>query len=282
MVFAFIKKYFFDPIEEYSGYNPVNTVVYGIILLAVSFYLIYPFFKRRGIKFDWDFFKAVFPFILFGSTFRVFEEKTSAVFFFERSSNPLSFGYYVVSPGIYIAVGLLTIFLLVASIKIGKRLNKSPLKIFKLFGWLLALPIVFFHILHLTHPIEFLFVLATVIAIILALIVVFKFLNLRLLKDKLNIATLASQTTDGIATFTALTFFKSYSEQHVLSNLIIQNFSPAAFVLVKIALVLLIIYFVDKEVEDQTLKNFIKIFIIILGFAPGIRDTFSLGLTTLN
>jgi uncharacterized membrane protein len=280
MVSDLINDFFVDPIVSHSGYNIVNTLVYAAILLGVAFFVVFPFFKRKGINFDFDFFKAVFPFIVFGSTIRIFEENYSNVYieFFERSSNPLSLGFYFVSPGIYIMVGLLTIFSLILSFFISRHLNKKPLQVFMSIGLILSVPVVLYHFVHLTHPVEFFFVFFLAAAIVFALKFLTEKLNVSILSDKLNIAVVFAQCLDGVATFTALTFF-DYSEQHVLSNFVIETFSPAAFVLLKLLLALGVLWYVDREVEDKKMANFIKLFVIIIGFAPGIRDAFSLGLT---
>ncbi len=283
MVFELINEFFINPITSHSGYNLINTFVYAGILLAVAFLVVFPFFKKKGISFDFEFFKAVFPFIVLGSTIRIFEENYSAVYLelFERSTNPFSFGFYTVSPGIYIFIGLLTIFSLILSFYLSKYLNKKPLEVFMGIGILLSVPVVLFHLINLTHAFEFFFVFGAAAIIVFIVKILSEKLNQNFLSSKLNLAVIMGQTLDGVATFTALTFFSSYSEQHVFSDLIIQNFSPAAFILVKVILSILVLWYVDKEVEDEKLRNFIKIFVIIIGFAPGIRDAFSLGLTTL-
>ncbi|MFH1545117.1 MAG: DUF63 family protein [archaeon] len=282
MIAEFFNTYFCESITQYQGYNPVNTIVYIAILLFVSFFIIYPFFHKKGIKFDFSFFKNVFPYILLGSTVRIFED----MHLLERSCNPLELGFYTISPGIYIAVGLFAIFSLIVSMKLGKRYGIDRLRFFGVFGYLVALPITFFHLLQLRNPIEFFFVYFLVFFIVVILYYVFRHFDLELFKDKLNIAALAGQALDGAATFTALAFFPRFSEQHVVSNFLIEGvnsltnttfFGPFAFMMVKVSLVLFIIYFLGQEVKNKNLCNFIKIFIIILGFAPGIRDSFSLG-----
>ena len=50
--------------------------------------------------------------------------------------------------------------------------------------------------------------------------------------------------------------------------------------MVKVALVLVIIYYVDMEIENKNLANFIKIVVAVLGFATGLRDVFTLGVGT--
>jgi len=71
----------------------------------------------------------------------------------------------------------------------------------------------------------------------------------------------------------------SCGEQHPLTNAILQ-ITPALFYVVKIAVVLLILYYVDKELKNQNLKDFIKLLIIILGFAPGMRDALTVAVGT--
>lgn len=281
MVSDLINDFFIQPIASHSGYNLINTLVYAAILLGIAFFVVFPFFKKRGIKFDFSFFKAVFPFIVLGSTLRIFEESYSSVYLpaFGRSTDPLTFGFYMISPGIYIFIGLLTIFSLFISLFLSKPLNKEPLKIFMAIGIILSVPIVLCHLFNLTHPIEFFFVFVLTGIIVFAAKLISEKMNFGILSTNLNLAVLFGQTLDGVATFTALSFFPSFSEQHVLSNFVIETFSPAAFILVKVLLALAVLWYVDKDIKDEKVRNFIKLFVIIIGFAPGIRDAFSLGLT---
>ena len=285
MLEGFWTEFFARPILEYSGYNLVNTLVYGVILLAIAFFIVYPLFNRRGVKFDYRFMLAVLPYIVFGSLLRIFEEKHSVIFLLHRSANPFEFGFYTISPGIYVLVGLITIAALIVSIFIGKKFQRDKIEIFGFIGLIPALILVLHHLINLVHFWEFAFVYAVVMAIVSALYIAFKKLNWNVVKSKLNVLVLASHTLDGTATFTALTFFKSFGEQHVVSNFFIQNFSPVSFLIIKVAIVLIILYVIDKELTEtkyENLKGFMKIFIAILGFAPGIRDSFSLGLTLLT
>ncbi|MDO8537549.1 MAG: DUF63 family protein [archaeon] len=278
----FITRFFINPIINYEGYNPVNTIVYALILLAVAFLFVYPFFKKKGIKFDWQFLKAVFPYIILGSTLRVFEETYSNVFIFARSANPLELGFYLITPGIYIAVGVFAILALIFSIWTGKKLNKNSLTIFGIIGITPAIIIVLYQLTKLTHLFEFMAVFVMLAIVLGLLYIILSFLKIPIFKDKLSVMAIAGHSMDGLATFTALTFFSTFSEQHFVSNFIIQTFSPLAFVAVKVILVTVIVYLLDKEIDDKNLLGFIKILIAILGFAPGIRDTFSLGLTLLQ
>ena len=109
---GFLWKYYFGPIyadAENSevdgiseGYNPVNTLTYGLIL-AFAVYYIHNFLRREGIKVDGIFALAILPYILLGSTLRVLED---ANFF----SPP--FIYLMISPLIYILIGMFTLLMI--------------------------------------------------------------------------------------------------------------------------------------------------------------------------
>jgi len=275
---GFFEEYFISPITAHSGYNPVNTLVYALIAIVI-----YPFLNKRKIKFDINFALAVLPYVILGSTVRIFEEAHSSVFLISRSANPLELGYYFISPGIYVMIGLLTVVSLLISLKIGKK-KRNPLSIFRNIGIILAAPVVLYHISHFTHPEAFIGILLTTSVVTCLVILIYKKAKNKLFNEKLNKMTLIGQTLDGAATSVILQFYPVYYEQHFLSNAIIQTFGPFAFLLVKVMVVIVVLYFIDYMVSTKGVtKNFagfIKILIIILGFATGTRDLFSVSMTT--
>ncbi len=275
MASDFLSNFFCDPILQYSGYNIVNTLIYGIILLVVAFKLVYPFFTKKGISFDARFLWAVLPYIVLGSSFRIYEDLK----LLPRSCNPLEFSFYTISPGIYILIGILTILALGVSIIVANRTKQSPYMVFAGFGVILA----FFNLVAFSQFVDRWWVIAavpigTLLLTIAATIITAKIEQLKTLlqHNQLNQTVFFGQVLDGFATFTAIQFF-NFGEQHVFSNFIIQTFSPVAFLIVKILLMLAVLYFIDKEIEDKNLAGFIKIFVAIIGFAPGIRDTLLIG-----
>jgi uncharacterized membrane protein len=44
----------------------------------------------------------------------------------------------------------------------------------------------------------------------------------------------------------------------------------------KIAVILLALYVIDRYIEDKTIKNMLKLAILILGISTGLRDLLSL------
>src|SRR3989344_2543572 len=272
----FIQQYFLDPIINYSGYNFVNTLAYGIILLIVAFYLVYPFFNKKGIKFDFRFAIAALAFVLFGSTIRILEDLK----IFPRAADPLNPAFYTITPGIYIAVGTFTILALIFSLWLSKKINKDAIKIFGIIGIAAAIPFVAFDFLNFKEPFYFALILVAWIAVMALSYFIAKKLKPELVNDNLNLLAVGGQALDGTATFVA-TQLLTCGEQHPLSNAIL-GVAPALFIVVKIAVAFAIIYYVDKEIEDPNLRGFIKIFILILGFAPGIRDAFTVGVGTCS
>jgi uncharacterized membrane protein len=269
--------YFCGPLLNYEGYNLVNTLVYGAILLLVAFKLVYPYFKRHQIRFDLRFLTALVPYILLGATLRIFED----LHLFPRACNPLDPAFYTLSPGIYIAIGAFTILSLALSIETAKRLKREPLAFFGAIGliaFLLAALALSPHIVQ--WPLLGLVLAATILLVGLATLATRFYPPTRKLlhQNPQNQLVLFGQLLDGMATFTAISFF-GFSEQHVLSNAIITSIGPWAFPIVKLLLMVAILHYADKEIEDETLRNFVKAFIIIIGLAPGFRDLLLMSVT---
>lgn len=97
----------------------------------------------------------------------------------------------------------------------------------------------------------------------------------------LNLAMVAGHMVDGLASWISiydpLKFGNlNYAEKHPASNWLMEVWPPL-FPMVKLVLIILIIYIFDilykEEMKEyRTLGNLLKIGIIILGLAPGLRD----------
>ena len=277
---GFIEEFVFDnycrPILEYSGYNFVNTLTYGAILLFVAFYIFLPILSKKGVKFDFRFALATLSFVLLGSTFRILEDLGHL----SRSCNPLDFAFYTITPGVYILVGLLAFLTVFIALWFSKKTGIEFTKIFAASGLLLAAPFVVFSFLNfVAFQFVVLIIIATIILVAIAYFIVKK-IKRELVENNLNILAVAAHALDGTATFVA-TQLLNCGEQHPVSGAILGIF-PFGFIIVKIAIAFLIIYYIDKEVEDPNMRGFLKIVIMILGFAPGIRDTFTVGVGTCN
>ena len=91
-----------------------------------------------------------------------------------------------------------------------------------------------------------------------------------------NTSILSVHLFDATTTFVALTYFP-YFEQHVLPSFLINIFGPAVMFALKFAVVAAVLHVLDKEMKQEIQKKkFIKLVILILGLAPGLRNFFRL------
>ena len=266
----FVYKYFILPIFDRSGYNIVNTVVYAIIAI-VALYVINR--KIRGkIAINNDFIVGVLTFVLFGSTLRVVTDSIDTGVFKPVSqihqlvldSHIYNYGYFTVTPGIYI----LTAGLLIITMTILYKIKRMDC--LKWVGTLLWVP-------HLLLLLPFMMYLNHAL-VIAALAVIPAYVSQLILKDKKLSAIVLAQATDGAATFYIIDIFskisgKQYFEQHVFSAAIGNYFgSFISFYLLKVIIGFGAAYLISTEKMDQEDKNFIILVLLIMGFAPGIRD----------
>lgn len=272
----FITEFFCKPIVAYEGYNLVNTIVYAAILIIAAFFVIFPMLERRGIKFDLKFALALLPYIVLGSSFRILEDMGLV----GRSCNPLEWQFYTFTPGIYIATFIATIICLAISMILAKKFKKEFTLIFGITGIAIALPALLFNFSKFTEWTAFLGTIAITVAFVLGAKFIVSKLKKNFFTEKLNLLCLAGQALDGSATFVATQFYNC-GEQHVVSNAVLQIF-PLGFIIVKILFVVLLLHFLEKDIESKNLQNFVKVVVIILGFAPGIRDLLTLAVGTCN
>ncbi|MBU0661881.1 MAG: DUF63 family protein [Candidatus Diapherotrites archaeon] len=274
MVFDIIQQYFIDPITQYSGYNPVNTIVYAAILIAVAFFIIFPKLDKRGIKFNIKFMLALLPYILVGISFRILED----LHLLPRSPFPWEIWYYTISPGIWILIGVLTVACLLIARKIAAAKNQDFLKIFGGIGFVLWLPLLALNLMHFTEWGGFAAI--AIFTLLLTGIVVFITNRIKpsIFADKLGIFALGGQALDGTATVVATAYYNC-GEQHFTSGFLL-GLHPLLFPLAKVALVLLLLHYINKEIESPNMRGFAKIFVAIAGFAPGLRDIFTVAVGT--
>ncbi|MFH1391896.1 MAG: DUF63 family protein [Candidatus Diapherotrites archaeon] len=283
MVQEFIQEYFCSPIinPAVQGYNFVNTSVYALILLLVVWFGILPFLKNKDIPVNFKFMLALLPYVFFGAGFRVFNDTG----IFQKTCNILDPAFFTFTPGIWFLTAGITITAILLSKKIstegspaGTKNEDSFYKYFGGIGLLFAVPVLLylFSVFKSWGGFFFVIIIATIITLLTKFVVELKEKNF--FKNKLNVLVVGGQVLDGTATFVATDIFNC-GEQHPLSESIL-GVHPALFILVKIILALLIIHYVERDVKDERARAFIKIAVIILGFATGSRDLLTLGAGT--
>jgi len=266
----FINQYFIDPIWSHSGYNIVNTVTYAAIAL-IAVYAIFRILEKR-IKIDEKFVCAVLWFVLLGASMRTVTDSIDSGVF--KAVTPLhawildshiyDYGYLTVSPGVYIV----TAFILFVSIAVLHRIKRMEL--LSNVGMVLAA----FNLLLLVPFMQY-WIYAIPVLILAGIPVYFAY---RYFKNWIMTGIVGGHALDGAATFFAIEIFPKftgiyYSEQHVFSGAIgILSGNFFAFFLVKIIVAFGAAYVLSKEKIDSNEKNYIALVLMIIGFAPGIRD----------
>ena len=265
----FFQQYFVDPVIQGSGYNIYNTIAYALILIAAVF-VTFKLLRKMNITIDNRFAIGVLPYIILGGLLRSLEDAYTLGFWFK-------------TPIIYIViftvafVGLF--FSKIIEIAIGKRWRGLfYYRIWAAIGF--ALVIVSLTQVVVRSP----FALAAMVtlSVFWAVLLIFAkkftqrfFPNFKLFSWE-NIAIIAVHMFDASTTFVALSYFP-YFEQHVLPGFLISLFGPAVMFALKFVVVAAVLYVLDKEMSQELQKKkFIKIVIMILGLAPGLRNFFRL------
>jgi len=243
----------------HPGYTVLNTVVFGIILGIVVILIIKMFkYIKKDPK---DLLIPVIPFIFFGSSARALVD---------NGIYPLIL--WLVTPGIYVLTGAITITALLISVYAEKKIKFDYRYLMLIIGVIICIP----NILNISHVNWVAFF--EVIGVWAAVTSIFVLIGTKwsLLKDKFNLGVLSAHLFDASSTFIAIDFY-GYGEQHVLPNALMNLAGTAAVMFpLKIAVILAALYVIDEYVEDNTIKNMLKLAIFILGLSPGLRDFLSL------
>lgn len=255
-----IAEKFLNPLCHY--YTLEATLVYGLILIAIAFGT-YKLLEKLKIKIDKRFFIGIIPFIIYGGWTRALRDHDLGVYT----------GKLFCSPPIYFLIFSIALAVLLFSLFLQKKLKIEYHKTMFSIGILFLLYNL--TITSITNINGFVIVLS------LAIIWTAVFFGIHYLKPKLlssvNAVIISSHLLDASATFTALSFF-GYYEQHVLPTFLINIFGPWIMFPLKIIVVWLVLYAIDKYSEDKLFNNYLKIIILILGLALGIRDMLTLSM----
>ncbi len=254
MVKDFIMDNFF---YLHPGYTTFNTIIFGLVLGLIILGIIKIFEKLD--KDPLDLIYPLIPIIVFGSTSRALVDNHV----YPRI-------HLLATPGIYISIGLMTILILVVSSFIEKHSNVKYYDVITIFGIIICVPniiLIIFHGINLKITLLEL-VLFTVVS---GLFFLLKNKN-ELIGNRGNFEVLMAHVFDATSTFVAMDFY-GYYEQHVLPTMLI-NFSGTALIMypLKIGVILLILYIIDKQINDKFANHMLKLAIFILGLAPGIRN----------
>lgn len=254
---GFLGKYFLDPIRYGTGYNIVNTIAYAVVLGLLILATI-RLFRRIEFKLDRRFYTYFPLFIFMGSSLRVlrdYEVITSNLF---------------KTPGIYAIVYLA----LVGAILLGLALEKTVRIPYHYLPILIALVVDLYSAISLLElGVDFLpLIWGVVIAsfITAGVFMLLRRFEYRFIENRLNLGILFAHLFDASATYMGISFY-GLTAQHVLPKTIISATHPSVMFLLKLAVILPALYYLD-EMEDVLSRDVLKAIVLLLGLAPGMRD----------
>ena len=262
----FINHYYINPLIYDTGYNPVDTITYAVIL-GLSLFGVHKLLNKLKVTVDDIFILAVSPYIFVGGSLRVVEDAGLV-------SAPWK--YLLITPLIFFLVFFVCTAALVISIGITKL---TSIKYYWPFGaigiaWgIINVALLYFNStsFNVTVP-----VVVFSIGLGIAVLVYFtaKRFNIKLFKNRVNVFILDSQLLDATATAFGITFLP-YAEKHVLPSFLIAV-TGTAFIMYPLKLLVIIpaLYIIDRYLkgESENLVGLVKLDILTVGLAPAIRD----------
>ena len=260
----------------FSGYTVFNTVVYTLIL-AIFVLAIIKMFKKLDID-PISIIYSIIPFIFLGSSTRALVDNG----FYPKT-------VFLITPGLYILVGLITIASFLFSIYLFNKKEIDYRYTLFFLGIIFSVPnIILFSKLNF---ISIIYVLVTwIIASLIFMAIAFLVLYVKnknshnaiekILKHKINFSIVLAHLFDASTTYVAVEYF-NYYEQHVLPNALNQLFDTYLTLFpMKIIVIVAVLYIIDQYFEDQTIKNLLKLTVFVLGLAPGLRNILTMALGT--
>jgi uncharacterized membrane protein len=280
MISDFIYKYYIDPIRMGQPYNIVDTLTYAVILV-IGVYLLYrwmsqsTWFSDIGFKIDTGFILATLPYVFLGGVLRVVQD-TGMI------KGDLQF--LLVTPLIYLVLFFYTITMLFLSRFITLQgLTKNFLTFYAFAGiistFIVSLVLLAWGINN-AHVDLFVLSIIPLMAITATLLVwacMRYVLRWKYVTDPLYLTLLFGQLLDASATSYGIDLHPSvrYIEQHVVGSGLIE-LTHTAFVMFPLKLVVLFpaIYIMElyRKEANPAFWHLVLLAMIVVGFAPGIRD----------
>ncbi|GEM_PF-1242188 len=256
-----LEDFFVRPVTEHSGYNLVNTITYAIVLIVVLF-AVYKILMRMKIKLDRDLWISLLPFVFLGGMLRALQDIN--FFGFLGAYHAL-----FVTPMIYIMIFLLAF----ASLLISRRFWAGFTKHFGIALMLAAAMLIAFNAKNPAALAMILLITAASYAIFYAAL---KYSKISLMGKwkSFNSQIMTAHLLDASAAFVAVSIVGGYRESGIFTNFLFSQIPGWVFIPIKAAVVLTVIYFIDKESTGE-MNWLLKLAVLVLGLGPGIHDTFS-------
>ena len=262
----FISHYYINPLIYDTGYNPVDTVTYAVIL-GLSLFGVHKLLNKLNITVNDVFILAVSPYIFVGGSLRVVEDAGLV-------SAPWK--YLLITPLIFFLIFFVCTGALVISIGITKLISIKYYWPFGIIGttWgIINIALLYLNstTFNVTVPIV---VFSVGLGLAVLVYSIAKKFDVKLFKNRVNVLILDSQLLDATATAFGITFLP-YAEKHVLPSFLIAE-TGTAFIMYPLKLFVIIpaLYIVDRYLkgESENLIGLVKLAILTVGLAPAIRD----------
>lgn len=264
---AFVQKYYIDPIIYDTSYNPVDTITWAIILGLTIIGLI-KLLGRVNILMDERLLISTLPYVLAGSSLRVIEDGNLVA---------APWRYLLITPLIFFLVFLITAACLILTRKIwGEKFHTRYAAI----GFLWT----FFNLAVLstlefknTWVIAAVFLMGSLLTG--GILLCGRHLSpLKFLDGRFNQMIIYAHMLDASSTYFGVDWF-GYYEKHVVPTFLIDLTGSAAIMFpLKLAILLPVLYMIDKSMQEPSLRNLTKLTLITLGLAPAIRNTLRLAI----
>jgi len=266
----FIYKYYIDPIIYDTGYNPVNTITWAI-LLGLCLFGVLKLLEKMDVRADWEFTRIIIPYIIAGSTLRVIEDA-------ELFEPPIK--YLFITPPIYLLMFTITVLLLFTSI----RLHRSGYvndwkKTFAAAGILWSLVNVGILLLseRITNPAHFIAIILLGTGLTAVTYLLARNRGYSIFTQRINISILCAHLLDASSTFIGVDYL-GYYEKHVVPTFLIDLVGTAAIMVpLKLIIFIPVIFILDTQFDEddksRQLRDLMKLTIIVLGLAPATRNT---------
>ncbi len=264
---SFIQRYYIDPIIYDTSYNPVDTITWAVVLGLAVLGLI-RLLGRSGISVEARLVIFTLPYILAGSSLRVIEDA-------DLLAAP--WRYLLITPLIFFLVFLVT----AGSLFLTRRIWKESFHAkYAAIGFIwTALNLALLSTLGFKNGwvIAAVFLMGSSLAGGIILLQR-RICALSFLEDRFNRMILYVHMLDASSTYLGVDWF-FYHEKHVLPTYLIDLAGTAAVMFpLKLAVLLPVLYLIDRSLQDPSLRNLTKLTLITLGLAPAVRNTLRLAL----
>lgn len=264
----FLYTYYIHPITYDTGYNPINTITWAL-MLGLMVFVLWKILKKLGIVIDKRFIAAVSPYIFVAASLRVMEDA-------DLFSPPIS--YMLITPLIYFLIFFCCVAILVILRVLSgpDRINEYKV-VFGLIGvlWFIANMILLLRNEAIVRPWVLFAVIGISGMIILVIYVVGSKLHATFLTETLNVSVLAAHLLDASSSYIGIDLL-GYHGKHVIEGMIVESTGSAAgMFLLKLGIIMPVLYLLDIIFEEREieLKNLVLLVLITIGLAPAVRNT---------